>query len=125
MIIIMIIEKSLKSSMILNAWKWLWEYLSNRKQMVLVNGNHSSIVPVTSGVPQGSILGPLLFLVFINDLPDCVEYSKVHLFADDTKYSRVIHCGEDVNKLQSDIDKILNWSVTGGRSILPNPKVYK
>ncbi len=93
-----------------NAWKWIREYLSNRKQMVTVNGNHSSIVSVTSGVPQGSILGPLLFLVFINDLPDCVEFSKVHLFADDTKCSRVIYCGEDVNKLQWDIDKILTWS---------------
>ena len=55
-----------------NLLKWFHNYLSNRKQLVSIHGAHSSVLQVTSGVPQGSILGPLLFLVYINDLPDTV-----------------------------------------------------
>ncbi len=64
-------------------------------------------------------------MCIINDLPYCVESSKVHLFADDTKCSRVIHCGEDVNKLQSDIDKILNWSNRWSLFFNESKSIYK
>ena len=63
---------------------WLHEYLDNRKQCVVVNGHKSNYEEVMSGIPQGSVIGPLLFLIFINDLPDNIV-SLIKLFADDTK----------------------------------------
>ena len=66
------------------AKKWFESYLNNRKQFVTLNETDSSLKPVSTGVPQGSVLGPLLFLVYINDLHKCVKYSKVYHFADDT-----------------------------------------
>ena len=91
-------------------WNWIYEYLSNRQQLVSINGVHSSLLPVLSGVPQGSILGPLLFLVFINDLSDSTKFSNIHLFADDTKCSHAIKLPEDVTELQEDIDSLHRWS---------------
>ena len=61
-------------------WSWVKAYLANRVQYVSVGHSNSSSLPVLSGVPQGSILGPLLFLIFVNDLPDTAQFS---LFADD------------------------------------------
>ena len=63
--------------------KWFDNFLSGRTQQVMVDGKLSDIAPVTSGVPQGSVLGPILFLVFINDMPECIK-SNARLFADDT-----------------------------------------
>ena len=65
--------------------KWVDNFLNERNQKVMVNGNESSNRPVTSGIPQ-SVLGPILFVIYINDLPECVE-AKSYLFADDTKFS--------------------------------------
>ncbi len=92
-------------------WNWLEEYLTSRRQLVSINGTQSSLLPVSSGVPQGSILGPLLFLVYINDLPDCVRSAKIHLFADDTKCSHQISSPSDINLLQADLDRLHQWSV--------------
>ena len=66
--------------------KWVDKFLNERNQKVTVNGNESSNRPVTSGIPQGSVLGPILFVIYINDLPECVE-ANTYLFADDTKVS--------------------------------------
>ena len=63
---------------------WISDFLSGREQRVVVNGNLSSWASILSGIPQGSVLGPILFVVFINDLPDVVR-SSVKIFADDTK----------------------------------------
>ena len=63
---------------------WFSSYLSNRQQQCIVEGHLSNPQTVRCGVPQGSILGPLLFLIYINDLPGCLQYTKPHMYADDT-----------------------------------------
>ena len=93
-----------------NLLKWFVTYLSNRKQLVSINGSRSSILPVLSGVPQGSILGPLLFLIYINDLPQCISSGNVFLFADDTKCSHSITSITDSLQLQTSLTSLSVWS---------------
>ena len=62
---------------------WFCSYLDNRKQYVTLNGSNSSIITILTGVPQGSVLGPLLFLIYINDLCKCLKYSETYPFLDD------------------------------------------
>ena len=88
---------------------WIESFLTGRKQRVVVNGVQSSWAPVTSGVPQGSVLGPVLFIIFVNDLPDAVQCS-VKLFADDTKLYRSMRLAQDTQLLQRDLDAIVGWS---------------
>ena len=83
-------------------------FLNNRKQSVRINGSTSSWTSVTSGVPQGSIIGPLMFLLFVNDIPQ-ITSSNIMLFADDTKLWRLIKSIDDVNILQEDLAKIIEW----------------
>ncbi|KAK3090353.1 hypothetical protein FSP39_011129 [Pinctada imbricata] len=89
--------------------EWIMHYLQDRKQQVSVNGQNSTWHRVTSGIPQGSVVGPLLFVIFINDLPDIVE-STVYLFADDTKIFKVIEEGRDKRILQKDLESLTDWS---------------
>ena len=77
-----------------NALAWIRDFLGNRSQTVVIDGDESESVPVTSGVPQGSVLGPILFLIYINDLPDELS-SQVRLFADDTAVYLTIGDTED------------------------------
>ena len=67
-------------------------YLSNKKQFVSINGYKSNLADVKCGVPQGSILGPLLFLIYVNDLHVAIKYSEVHHFADDTNLLHFNSC---------------------------------
>ena len=80
----------------------------NRKQNVVVDGKQSSLIDVVSGVPQGTVLGPLLILLHINDLPSVVS-SKGRLFADDCLIYRNIKSTEDQITLQKDLNLLENW----------------
>ena len=82
-------------------WNWFKSYLRNRSQVVCINRFSSNPLPVTSGVPQGSILGQCLFLIFINNLPNCVKYVKVLIFADDTRLFLLILNHTDNDNFQS------------------------
>ena len=88
---------------------WIQNFLSDRKQRVQLNGSYSKWHKVTSGIPQGSVLGPILFVLFINDLPLHVK-SDVYMFADDTKLYREIVYQSDIEMVQSDINNLFKWS---------------
>ena len=85
--------------------KWIHDFLTNRKQFILVNGAISCPSDVKSGVPQGTVLGPILFLILINDI-DMDVTSNVSLFADDTRVMGPVKTEKDVENLQMDLDKI-------------------
>ena len=90
---------------------WITAFLTGRKQQVVLEGRHSAWTDVASGVPQGSVLGPLLFLVYVNDLPDVIQ-CDVQLFADDTKIYTSISSADDAMRLQSDLGALARWSHT-------------
>ncbi|CAB4026200.1 Hypothetical predicted protein, partial [Paramuricea clavata] len=94
---------------------WFRSYLTGRKHRVVINGEQSEYLPVTSGVPQGSILGPLLFLIYINDMPNCIsEKTSLPLFANDSKCFSLILGQEDGIRLQDDLNNVLDWAHTWG-----------
>ena len=90
--------------------EWFRSYLHNRTQIVSVDGEVFDIRTVKHGVPQGSVLGPLLFLIYINDLHNSILHSKVYHFANDTN---LLHISSSYKKLQknlnSDLKKLSNW----------------
>ena len=91
---------------------WFADYLHNRKQRVVIEGVSSSFLNVKSGVPQGSVVGPLLFILYVNDLPEVTKNSTVSLFADDSKCYRAIQPPADRDLLQTDLDSMHNWSIS-------------
>ena len=92
-----------------NVLNWIHAFLSYRSQEVIVDGSHSQKCGVSSGVPQGSVLGPLLFLLFINDIPSHTNHSRIRLFADDCMLYRRIESPRDCDLLQEDLNGLLNW----------------
>jgi hypothetical protein len=88
--------------------KWVESFLNDRKQKVTVNGAESKNHKVTSGIPQGSVLGPILFIIYINDMPECVD-STTYLSADDTKIFREIKSPNDEEILQNDLDELQKY----------------
>lgn len=90
---------------------WFEAFLKKRKQRVIVEGEESGWYDVISGIPQGSVMGPVLFVLYINDLPDVIKNdSDIYLYADDTKIFRKIVNVEDIRKLQEDIYEMRKWS---------------
>jgi hypothetical protein len=90
--------------------KWIKMWLTDRQQRVIIDGEESEPVHVRSGVPQGTVLGPLLFLLYINDIGEKVKHSKIRLFADDSLLYREIDNEEDSDKLQEDLKALEEWA---------------
>ena len=95
--------------------QWFTSYLRNRRQLVKVGDKHSNVANVPHGIPQGSILGPLLFIVFVNDLPFHVTSSTIDLYADDTtltscaNYSSINRLEQNLN---SSVAEIVKWAAS-------------
>ena len=92
-------------------FSWIKDFLLDRKQQVILGNVHSSSCSVLSGVSQGSVLGPLLFIIYINDLPISIS-SKIRLYADDVIIYRAILSSEDASILQEDLNKLVSWAAT-------------
>ena len=90
--------------------KWIRGFLTDRKQRVLINGESSTWSEVSSGIPQGSVLGPVLFVVYINTMVESVTDSELYLFADDAKVYHIINNEQDSLELQADLDRMCKWS---------------
>ena len=88
---------------------WIEQWLTDRRQRVVEGGEVSNWKSVLSGVPQGSVLGPLLFLIYINDLDDN-KASNILEFVDDTKVYRKVNTDSDKQHLQNDLDRLVKWS---------------
>ena len=90
--------------------KWIRGLLADRKQRVIVNGESSTWSDVSCGIPQGSVLGPVLFVVYINTMVESVTDSELYLFADDAKVNHSINNEQDSLELQADLDKMCKLS---------------
>ena len=102
---------------------WLEDFLAERKQVVNIKGERSRSKQIKSGIPQGSVLGPLMFLLFVNELPELVN-SFLYLFADDNKIWRRIEHPKDKETLQADLDIIYQWSKTWLMQIHPDKSAH-
>jgi hypothetical protein len=90
---------------------WINNFLTLRKQKVVISGKSSSVTNVTSGISQGTVLGPIFFLIYISDIGNEISAMK-QIYVDDTKVKKGINNIEDVESLQKDLDKLYNWAKT-------------
>ena len=93
---------------------WIQDFLKIRKQCVVIDGVKSRYVSVISGLPQGTVLAALLFLIFINDLPSSVTQSFTGIFCDDTLLAKEINNQDDTTALQNDLTNVFEWTQTWG-----------
>ena len=94
--------------------EWFCSYLTKRKQYVIIGNQVSALNKIPTGVPQGPVLGPLLFLIYINDLHKCIKYSKTYYFADDTSTIQS-HCSLQIlsKHINKNLSNLSNWLKTG------------
>jgi len=90
--------------------RWIEDFLPSRTMKVSLRGTFSKLVEVLNGVPQRSVLGPLLFFLFVNELPTWIRNSIMKMFADDTKMWTRIGTSADSITLQEDLDRLVDWS---------------
>ena len=91
---------------------WINDWLKDRQQRVVLNGKASQWSKVTSGVPQGSVLGPCLFIIYINDIDQAIDaVLQIKKFADDTKGCAIVDTDEHCTRIQNQLDKIYQWSL--------------
>ena len=89
---------------------WFKSYLSERRQRCVVNGQMSDFRTLSCGIPQGTIIGPLLFLIYINDLPNCLDFSDTKMYADDTNLTVASPSSHEIEqKLNKDLENIGQW----------------
>ena len=104
-----------------NILKWIKCFLTNRKQSLKINHSYSKFKDVQSGVPQGSVIGPILFIIFINDITNLfTDKIKIDLFADDTKIHLKSNKLSDRKLMQLSINSFLSWSKNWQLDIAPN-----
>ena len=100
------------------SFKWFKSYLSNRSQYVSINGYESGLAAINCGVPQGSVLVPLLLLLYINDLNQAIKFCKVHHFTDNTNLLCLSNSIKKLNKLvHADLKCLVNWLNTNKISL--------
>ena len=99
---------------------WIDCFLTTRSQRVVINGQYSRWLPVVSGVPQGSILGPLLFILYIDDVKHAVQHSSIKVFADDISLYSQVSSNDDCSKLQADLLCVYQWSLKWQLKLNPN-----
>ncbi|KAK3896126.1 hypothetical protein Pcinc_000194 [Petrolisthes cinctipes] len=90
--------------------RWLHSFLTSKKQVVAAEGAESALMLVTSGVPKGSVLGPLLFIAYSSNIDQNIQHSFVSSFADDTRVLREIFLSSDAELLQADLDSLYQWA---------------
>ena len=95
-----------------NLHRWISSWLTERTQQVVVDGDYSTCKQVRSGVPQCTVLGPLMFLLYINDIGDNLNHSTIRLFADDCLLYKTVSNQDDADRLQDDLDKVQEWTDT-------------
>ena len=105
-----LIEKMIRYGVRGNEINWFKSYLSSRKQFCTVNGHKSTVREVTCGIPQGSCLGPLLFILYLNDFEGCLQFSCASIYADDT---HVTSASSDIEELiqmtREELENIADW----------------
>lgn len=106
---VIVLEKLKSFGISNNLLKWIESYLTERIQFVKINDRFSNPIKVHSGVPQGSHLGPLIFILFLNDITKCVKFARCLIYADDLKIFSPINNTQDSFNLQKDIDAISHW----------------